>query len=97
MTTKETDILNYSNPSTVQKLARQYLGNDARVYLSTRAGKKYQIKDPNGNWVHFGAWGYEDFTKHKDETRRKQFQQRNAMWKAADKWSPAFLSYHLLW
>ena len=47
--------------------------------------------------VHFGAVGYADYTAHKDEERRKRFRVRNHKWSMSPKWSPAWLSYYLLW
>ena len=47
--------------------------------------------------VHFGQMSYEDYTKHKDDTRRKKFRDRNHKWANAEKYTPAFLSYYLLW
>ena len=29
------------------------------------------VQDPNGKWIHFGAMGYEDYTKHKDDKRKQ--------------------------
>ena len=38
-----------------------------------------------------------DFTKTNDEKKRKPFRNRNWRWAHAEKYSPAFLSYYLLW
>ena len=91
------NILDYSEPLVVQKLANKYLGKNADVYLSTRKNKKYMIQNPDGKWIHFGAYTYEDFTKHKDDKRRENFRKRNAKWANAPKWSAAWLAYNLLW
>lgn len=91
------EIEKWSDPKEAQKQAKKYLGNDARLFLSTRKDKKYQVKSPDGKWVHFGAYGMEDFTKHKDDQRRNAFKRRNAKWATASKWSPAYLSYWILW
>jgi hypothetical protein len=90
------NILDFSNPLLVQQAANKYLGN-IDVYLSTRKNKKYMIKNPEGKWIHFGLYPFEDFTKHRDEKRRHNFRQRNARWANANKWSASFLAYHLLW
>ena len=62
--------------------------------------KKYMITTPHGNIVHFGQMGYEDFTKHKNKTRRKNYLTRSRKikgdWKK-NKYSPNNLSIHLLW
>ena len=93
------DIDRYSNPSMVQKIAHKLLGKEARIVISPRKDKKYRIYNPETNkYVDFGQMGYEDATKHKDlEKRRRRFRLRNAKWENAPKYSPAWLSYHLLW
>lgn len=70
---------------------------------STRPTKKWMTKTPNG-LVHFGSTGYEDFTQHKDPERRKAYRKRHEAIKlkdgtrAIDKiYSPAWLSYNILW
>lgn len=99
---KSKDILQYSNPTTVQKLADKYFGKHIPVELSTRKDKKYMVKDPNGKIVHFGQMGFEDFTKmNKDGgTRRKNYLKRakniKGDWKQ-NKYSPNNLAIHLLW
>jgi len=93
------NIYDYSNPSRVQELANKYLGN-VKVYLSTRTNKKYMIQDPQGHWVHFGAYGMEDYTKHKNKDRQRRYLARATniagKWKQ-NKYSPNNLSIHLLW
>ena len=91
------DIAKWSDPKEAQKQATKYLGSGAKLFISTRKDKKYMVQDPNGKWVHFGAYGMEDFTKHKDISRRDAFRKRNAKWETANKWSPAFMSYWILW
>jgi len=88
-------LAEWSDIKAVQKLADKY--DVGKVLPSTNKGKKYKVQSPSGKWIHFGAYGMEDFTKHKDEDRRKRFQQRNKKWASADKWTPSWLSYYLLW
>ena len=58
--------------------------------------KKYMVF--NGTkMIHFGQFGYEDYTKHGDEKRRDNFRKRNMKWAYARKYSPAWLSFYLLW
>tara|TARA_B100001939_G_scaffold175295_1_gene150924 strand:+ start:1431 stop:1676 length:246 start_codon:yes stop_codon:yes gene_type:complete len=45
---------------------------------SERKNKKFKVLTPNGNIIHFGQKGYEDFTQHKDEKRRKSYCKRSA-------------------
>ena len=45
---------------------------------SDRKNKKFKVLTPNGNIIHFGQKGYEDFTQHKDEKRRRSYCKRSA-------------------
>ena len=90
------NINKYSNPSIVMKKAKELHLNP--IQLSTRKDKKYMVLNPKTNkMVHFGQMGYEDYTKHQDENRRELFRKRNHKWATAEKYSPAWLSYNLLW
>jgi hypothetical protein len=97
---KKNEIYKYSNPPEVYRLASKYLGKKAKIGLSTKKNKKYMVTTPEGKIVHFGQMGYEDFTKHKNKTRRKNYLTRSRKikgnWKS-DKYSPNNLSIHLLW
>ena len=55
------------------------------------------VKKPDDKMIHFGEKGYADFTGHQDEDRRANFKKRNKKWATAEKWTPAWLSYHILW
>ena len=97
--TKELKL--YSNPEIAQRRAFKYLGKTAILYQSTNKNKKYKIYDPkNEKWIHFGQMGYEDYTKHKDNDRRKNYLIRSAKiagsWKN-NKYSPNNLSRNILW
>lgn len=90
-------INSISNPDIVVKLARKYYNKD--IYLSNRKNKKYAIEDDDGNFIHFGS-NMEDFTKHGDETRRRNYLTRASNIKgnwAKDKYSPNMLSIILSW
>ena len=94
-------LLKYSNPRSAQKKAYKYLGKTAKLYPSDKKDKKYKIFDPkNKKWVNFGQLGYEDFTKHKNKSRRKNYLTRSKNikgdWKI-NKYSPNNLSIHILW
>ena len=41
--------------------------------------------------------GMEDFSKHLDLERRDRFVSRNKKWKDAPMWTPAWLSFYVLW
>ena len=68
------------------------------IHKSSRTGKKWQASDGKRT-VHFGASGYQDFTQHGDETRRKSYIQRhsNEDWSKSNMMSPAFKSRWILW
>ena len=90
------NINKYSNPSIVMKKAKELHLNP--IQLSSRKDKKYMVLNPKTNkMVHFGQMGYEDYTKHQDENRRQLFRKRNHKWTTAERYSPAWLSYNLLW
>lgn len=95
-------ILKYSNPSKAQKKAYQYLGKSkGKLYPSTRKNKKYMVCDTNHKkWVSFGQLGYEDYTKHHNKERRKNYLTRSSKikgnWKK-NKYSANNLSRHVLW
>ena len=76
--TKAQEIKKWSNPPTVFKLAKRYLGKTAKIQLSPKKEKKYMVTTPKGRHVHFGQMGYEDYTKHRNKTRRKNYLTRTA-------------------
>jgi len=91
----------YSNFRQAQKKAYQYIGKTAKLYPAKNAQKKYSIYDPKKKkWINFGQIGYEDFTKHKDKTRRKNYLTRSSKikgnWKS-NPYSANNLSIHILW
>jgi hypothetical protein len=89
-----------SDKQEVIKKAKNYLGSDAKIRRSSRKDKKFMIENPKGKMVHFGAKGYDDFTKHKDDTRRQNYLSRATKikgdWKK-DKYSPNNLAINILW
>ncbi len=94
MSSKLTQLKEYSNPEFVSWKAQQMGLNPD--HESSRKDKKYMVF--NGTkMIHFGQFGYEDYTKHGDEKRRDNFRKRNMKWAYARKYSPAWLSFYLLW
>jgi len=94
-------LYRYSDPIQAQKMAYRYLGKTAKLYPSTNPQKKYDIFDPkNKHWVHFGQIGYEDYTKHKNKARRKNYLTRSGRirgdWKK-NRYSANNLSRRILW
>lgn len=91
-------LSDFSTPSIVYNQAKHYFGSDVEIKPSTRSGKKYMLLNPHTNkWIYFGAFGYEDYTKHHNEKRREAFRKRNHKWAKQDKYTPGWLSYYLLW
>ena len=93
------NILNkYSDFKIVNNNSQQLYNRP--VFVSYRKDKKYMILNDNKKFVHFGQLGYEDFTKHMDENRRRLYLTRaikiKGNWKT-DKFSPNNLSINLLW
>ena len=90
----------YTNPIIVRKNFNKfgYKKDGSQLKTSTRNGKKWMVLDPNTNkWVHFGALGYEDYTVHKNENRRKKYWSRMGRFQNSYKYSPGYLSLVLLW
>jgi hypothetical protein len=91
------ELAQYSNPEVAQKNANDYFGKQTQLYISTKKDKKYMIQDPNGKWIHFGQLGFADFTLTGDKEKQRLFKLRNHKWSKQDKFTPGWLSYHLLW
>lgn len=85
-----------SNPETVAQRAREH--GILSLKPSTKPDKKYMFTHPiTREEVHFGDIEYEDWTKHLDPVRRRNFKRRNEHWSKAEKFSPAWASYFLTW
>ena len=66
---------------------------------SSRAGYTYVARD-GSRTTHFGARGYEDYTTHRDEKRRRNYLSRHASredWGRSGLMTAGWLSRHLLW
>ena len=91
----------YSTPRIAQKMAYKYLGKTAKLYPASNPEKKYKIFDPKNNkWINFGQMGYEDYTKHHDKNRRKNYLTRTKFMKGDwknNKYSANNLSRNILW
>lgn len=96
---KISDLEKISNPDEVKRKFLKYKsGDDAVISISPKSDKKYRVTY-KGKAIHFGS-KMEDYTKHKDETRRESYLKRsNAIpgdWRD-NKYSPNNLSRNLLW
>jgi hypothetical protein len=87
----------YSNPESVYKKAHEMFGPHVIIQPSTRKTKKYMLLKPDGKWVHFGQYGMEDYTKHRNAMRREAFRTRNHKWAYSDPLTSSYLSFFLLW
>ena len=88
------ELRNYSDPEYVMNKAKMMGLNP--VHESSRKDKKYMVFDGR-TMIHFGQMGYEDATKHNDLNRINRFKKRNWKWQNSPKYSPAWLSWLLLW
>ena len=88
------ELRNKSDPEYVMNKAKMMGLNP--VHESSRKDKKYMVFDGR-TMVHFGQMGYEDATRHHDLDRINRFKKRNWKWQNAPKYSPAYLSWYLLW
>ena len=74
---------------------------DIIIKKSSKDGKKYDAVIDNKKTVSFGATGYSDFTKHKDEDRKQNYIARhkpNQDWKdhtTAGFWAKMFSGINL--
>jgi hypothetical protein len=88
------ELRNYSDPEYVMNKAKMMGLNP--VHESSRKDKKYMVFDGN-KMIHFGQMGYEDASKHHDLERVNRFRKRNWKWQFEPQYSPAWLSWFLLW
>lgn len=72
--------------------------NGYTIKVSTRKNKKYDVYKDDKYITSFGALGYEDYTIHKDEERKKRYIQRH---KKNENWNDpntaGFWALNLLW
>ena len=71
-------------------------------YKSDKPEKKYYIITKTEKKIYFGAAGYSDFTKHKDEARKRRYIQRHEkneskFWNKSGIDTPSFWALFLLW
>jgi len=95
------NIKKVSNPDKALANTKKYLGKNTPLYPSEKTKFKYKVFNPNTNkFVYFGSMLYEDYLKHGDEIRKKNYLLRSGNikgnWKD-DKYSKNNLSRHILW
>ena len=95
------NIKKVSNPDRALANTKKYLGKNTPLYPSEKSKFKYKVFNPNTNkFVYFGSMLYEDYLKHGDEIRKKNYLLRSGNikgnWKD-DKYSKNNLSRHILW
>lgn len=98
--TKYDELVKYSDPARVAKNAKDYFGDNTKIYLSNKVQKKYMVKNLDDKWVHFGEMGYQDYTKHMDKARQERYLKRAMAIRGnwyLDKYSPNSISINLLW
>ena len=69
------------------------------IQKSTKPEKKYQAT-ANNRTIHFGQKPYEDFTMHRDESRRQNYIKRHGAqqdWSKKNIMTPGFMSRYVLW
>ena len=70
------------------------------ISKSDKPEKKFKAVIDNKKTVHFGQVGASDFTKHKDEDRKRAYTQRhkkNEDWTKSGIKTPGFYAKHVLW
>lgn len=76
----------------------------AKIYPSTKQTKKYAVhlrfSDGTKKTIHFGANGYSDYTVHRDNARKKRYEDRHYKrenWTYSGVETPGFWSKWMLW
>ncbi len=95
------NIKEVSNPDKALANTKKYLGKNTPLYPSEKSKYKYKVFNPNTNkFVYFGSMLYEDYLKHGDEIRKKNYLLRSGNikgnWKD-EKYSRNNLSRNILW
>ena len=73
---------------------------NVEISKSNKEGKKLKAVIDNKKTIHFGASGYSDYTKHKDDDRKQRYIDRHKKREDHTKSgidTAGFLSRHLLW
>lgn len=97
----EKEINKVSNPVKAIKNAQKYYGPDCLIDFSDKYPYKYKILNPNTNkFIYFGNINYEDYLKHNNKIRQKNYLLRSGNikgnWKA-NEYSKNNISRRILW
>ena len=87
-------------PRRKMKSLRRSVARCVKLRRSTRSDKKFMVKMQGCRIIHFGAFGYSDFSIHKDEARKKRYIARHKKrenWTKSGLCSAGFWAKHLLW
>ena len=68
-----------------------------RIIQSPIKTKKYRAVWSDDTHTDFGASGYEDYTTHKDKSRRENYRSRHRNDNLNNPKSPGALSWYILW
>ncbi len=68
-----------------------------KVERSKRASKKWAATFNNGETIHFGSKGMDDYTLTGDKKQRERYRARAIRGKTASPNTAASLAYYLLW
>ncbi len=90
-------ICDVSNPEVVLKQLENIMETRLIcIYLLLKTRNTWYSMNKVRKYI-FGDLRYADYTKTKNKLKRDSFRNRNKKWKDADKYTPAHLSYYLLW
>jgi hypothetical protein len=89
--------MNLANLNVIKNKLKQYDYIVSDVGYANDNKHKYYIVTKDGKKIKFGNINYEDYLIHKDDKRRMNFRNRNKRFLNYDKYSPAQLSYNILW
>lgn len=67
------------------------------IDISTRKDKKYVAIFSDGTKTHFGQIGYQDYTTHRDTSRRENYIKRHSHEDWSDPKLAGTLSRYILW
>lgn len=86
------------------KARQQQLDIKGELFISSKPNKKLVLYTPDEKWVNFGKKGSKTFLENRSKEDRESYRNRHSHILLKDgrraidvPYSPAFLSFHLLW